>query len=278
MSIEHTEGLILKTYDYSETSKIAVVFTKHFGKIKVIAKGAKSKNSKTGAILEPGAHVKLIFYLKHDSELFNVSEASLIDQFSSIRLDIIKFAYYMYLLELVEALFEHEEGISSFFDDLISHVRQFAASDKPELIVRALEIKILDVLGHCLELSKCVGCGKDVPADLLPRLSRSDRLKDDKKMFYISFRQGGLLCKECAPADNNRTKCSHAFVRLFDFLISADPQDIVHLEVSRSQMDELKNILRNALDFLLGKSLKSLNFLDQVLGVKPPNNNRMHRS
>jgi len=270
MSIEHTEGLILKTYDYSETSKIAVVFTKHFGKIKVIAKGAKSKNSKTGAILEPGSYVKLVFYLKHDSELFNVSEASLIEQFSSVRLDLVKFAYYMYLLELVDALFEHEEGMHSLFDVVVGHVKLFSAADKPELLIRALEIKILNALGHCLELGKCVGCGKDVPPDLLPRLSRAERLKDDRKMFYLSFRQGGLLCKGCAHLDNDRTKCSHAFVRLFDFLLSADPAEIVHLEVSRSQMDELKNILRNSLDFLLGKSLKSLRFLDQVLGSNTP--------
>jgi DNA repair protein RecO (recombination protein O) len=270
MSIERTEGLILKTYDYSETSKIAVVFTKHFGKIKVIAKGAKSKNSKTAAILDPGSYVKLIFYLKHDSELFNVSEASVIDQFSPIRLDLTKFAYYMYLLELVDALFEHEEGVHGLFDVLIAHIRQFAAGGNPVLVVRALEIKILAILGHMLELTKCVGCGKEIPPDMLPRRLPDAHLKTGKKMFYLSLHQGGILCKRCAPADKRRTTCSHAFVRIFEFLASSEPEEIAYLEVSRSQMDELKNILRNTLDFLLGKSLKSLSFLDQVLGEKSP--------
>lgn len=262
MSIEHTEGLVLKTYDYSETSKIAAVFTKGFGKIKVIAKGARSKNSRTSAIIEPGTFAKIIFYLKGESGLFTLSEASIIDQFAGIRTDIVKFAQFMYILELIDALFEHEEGAGGFFGAVIAHVKQIEKSDKPELLVRALEIKILSVLGHMPQLKKCVGCGKPVPSELLA----ADRLShggSDKK-YNLSISQGGILCKACSVKEKGCLKCSASFLRIFFFLAVSAPGQIDMVEPVSQQLQELKIILRNSIDFLTGKRLKSLDFLEKV--------------
>ena len=41
MSAEKAEGLILRVTDFSETSRIVVLFTREFGKISALAKGGR---------------------------------------------------------------------------------------------------------------------------------------------------------------------------------------------------------------------------------------------
>ncbi|HRZ87518.1 MAG TPA: DNA repair protein RecO [bacterium] len=274
MSIEHTEGIVLKTYDYSDTSKIAVVFTKRFGKVKVIAKGARNQRSKMSAIVEPGSLVKMVFYMKPERELFQLSEAGLLDQFTAVRSDIEKFAYYMYILELVDSLFEHEEGDGCFFESLVSLIRAFSVSADAEMCVRAVEVAVLHALGHMLELTKCVECGREIPSALLTGAAYHAggrvRFHENRKVFNYSFGHGGILCRSCAPAERNRAHCSHACAAAMAALLGADPGAVAALDPSFRQRAELKNILRKTLDFHLGKALKSLSFLDQVLvGRKP---------
>ena len=62
--IVSTDAIVLRSMKYGETSKIVTLYSKKFGKIKVIAKGARSAKSKFGASLEPMMHSSVIFYKK----------------------------------------------------------------------------------------------------------------------------------------------------------------------------------------------------------------------
>ncbi|MFN5395348.1 MAG: DNA repair protein RecO, partial [Planctomycetota bacterium] len=45
MSLEKTDAIVLKTVEWSETSLVVTLFTKDFGKISAIAKGARRLKS-----------------------------------------------------------------------------------------------------------------------------------------------------------------------------------------------------------------------------------------
>ena len=47
------EGIVLRTTDYGETNKIITLFTREWGKIGVMAKGAKKPKSRLAAITQP---------------------------------------------------------------------------------------------------------------------------------------------------------------------------------------------------------------------------------
>ncbi|OGC22403.1 DNA repair protein RecO [candidate division WOR-1 bacterium RIFOXYC2_FULL_37_10] len=53
MAIYKTKGIVLKARPFDESAKIITIFTIDFGKVNVIAKGAKRPNSKFGGRLEP---------------------------------------------------------------------------------------------------------------------------------------------------------------------------------------------------------------------------------
>jgi recombinational DNA repair protein (RecF pathway) len=46
-----TPAFVLKTYDFRETSKIAVFFSRDFGKVKGVLKGIRSDHKKFSSVL-----------------------------------------------------------------------------------------------------------------------------------------------------------------------------------------------------------------------------------
>ena len=61
-NIIKTEGFVLKTMLFKESSLIASIFTKKFGKIKVLAKGVRRPKSKLCGALELFNLDEIIFY------------------------------------------------------------------------------------------------------------------------------------------------------------------------------------------------------------------------
>ncbi len=52
MSIVKTEAFVLRSFRYGETSKIVTLFTRDFGKMNAIVKGARNYKSKICGTLE----------------------------------------------------------------------------------------------------------------------------------------------------------------------------------------------------------------------------------
>ncbi len=46
MLMKKVEGIIIRTTDYGETNKVVTIFTKEFGKLGVMARGAKKPKSR----------------------------------------------------------------------------------------------------------------------------------------------------------------------------------------------------------------------------------------
>lgn len=76
--IEKSEGIVLNSIKYGDSSKIITVFTKDFGKLSFIAKGARTPKSKFGASLEILTLSEFTFYYKSNSDLFLLSNSDII--------------------------------------------------------------------------------------------------------------------------------------------------------------------------------------------------------
>ena len=82
--ILETEAIILQVRRYSDTSKIAVVFSKEFGKISILAKGAFTAKSKFSGCLELLSYVNISFYKKSSSDLHLLKSVELVKPFYKI--------------------------------------------------------------------------------------------------------------------------------------------------------------------------------------------------
>ncbi len=97
-----TEGIVLKRKNIGEADRVLTVFTKHYGKLKVIAKGVRRVSSRRAPHLEIFTRVSLV--LHQGKTLEHVTEVETLDAFEDVRRDIRRVSLGYYACELVDLL------------------------------------------------------------------------------------------------------------------------------------------------------------------------------
>ena len=73
-----TEAIVLRSRKQGDTSKIVSLYTRDYGFVDVIAKGAREMKSKFGSALEPFTLSKVTFYKKEGRDLYLLANAEVI--------------------------------------------------------------------------------------------------------------------------------------------------------------------------------------------------------
>lgn len=124
MNAEKTEiFIILKKNKYSESDLILHALSSDGSKKSFIAKGAlKSKKRFGGGVLEPTHYVKFTYKPTHSEDGLNyLNEASLIDDFRSIRLDYDKIEFALNMMNCAYHVSQEGEIESHFLFNLLGH-------------------------------------------------------------------------------------------------------------------------------------------------------------
>ncbi len=249
MSLQKTEAVVLKVQKLGETSKILVLYSKKYGKIKVVAKGSRGLKSRFYGTLEPINHIFIVYYLKDTRELQLLSQAEIVHPFNSIREDLTKYAVASVFCELIERT-QLQQPNPYLFHILIDVLSQLDQAEKNILNYYFWFIlKFLQISGFNPRLDYCQMC-------------KTRQLKQD---VSFSMADGSFTCAECSlPKSMN---------------ISASPETIYFLQKlqhsSASNVGAIENPTAESCDTILltflqyhieeTKKLKSLKFLKHIL-------------
>lgn len=96
-----TDGIILRQIPFSESSIIVKIFTRDFGLISFLVKGAKSKKNPKANILKPINQISFSFYQKENKGLRQFKEFQLIFAPDAQLFGIYKSAVSMMMVELL---------------------------------------------------------------------------------------------------------------------------------------------------------------------------------
>ncbi len=112
-----TEGIVLHSVKYGESSVIATIFTNDFGRQSYLINAARSKNSKNKAsLLQPLFLVDLVAYHKQSSNLHRVKEIKSSQIYQELSLDIVKSTMTIFLAEILYKSISEEESYPEMFD------------------------------------------------------------------------------------------------------------------------------------------------------------------
>lgn len=183
MAIVTSEGIVLKTHALGETSRIAVVYTRDHGLVKMVAKGARKTPSRFGFALEPLTRGRYVFYLKADRDLHLLSQADTLVATGSRIKDLARLAHAEAAIELIDRLVWGEEPHPELFDLLAGALEAVTAAPEASLAAHtiAFELQVASLLGYRPRLDRCAGCGEAF---------------SPRRLF--SPARGGLLCERCA--------------------------------------------------------------------------------
>lgn len=181
-NIQKTEAVILATRPFKESSLIASVYTRNFGKVKIIAKGCRRPKSKMCGALEPFTRDEIIFYQRETKDLYTLSDAVIIDEFAPIRGSVRKFAAAQTLCEFIDKTSPAEVPDDKVYAMLINFLEVVASAQEDALkaIVYLYLIRGMDHAGLRPHLADCVRCRTECGRD------------EDKTSFSIAA--GGIVC------------------------------------------------------------------------------------
>ena len=145
MNSYRTEGIILKRTNYGEADRILTVFTKHFGKISVIARGIRKISSKKGGNLELFNQVKIS--LAKGRNLDIVTEAEVINSFKDWRKNLKKVALAYRLCELVDKLTAERVESEEIYKILVNYLANLSSIKNLQLAINDFELSLLQYLG-----------------------------------------------------------------------------------------------------------------------------------
>jgi DNA repair protein RecO (recombination protein O) len=179
-------AIIINRSDYRESDSLLVVYTKDFGKLSLVARGAKKLNSKLSGHLEP---LSLTDILIIKGRGFDYIGSALGRQaFLSIKDDLNKLYYAGLALRNFNFLVRDNEPDEDLFLPLLNflEVLEEYPSDKlnresGELLYIFFALKLLSELGYQPEMHNCLACHQKIKAG----------------HNYFNLKNGGLLCELC---------------------------------------------------------------------------------
>ena len=158
-------AFVLHTRPFKETSLILDVFTKTFGKISLVAKGAKRPKSPLRAIQTPTSELLVSFSGKGD--LKNLTQCEISEHYSVSSK--ISFSCMVYLNELIMKTLEKEDPHPEVFYQLkvlCTNLAKDNSQEQIEVELRSFELTLLQELGYGIDLRSETLSGKKIEAGL----------------------------------------------------------------------------------------------------------------
>lgn len=233
-TIEKTEAVVLRSMKYLESSKIVTLYTSEYGKVSVIAKGARQKKSKYGAALEPMTHCSVVVYRKEGRNLQILGESDIIHSFRRIGEDLDKMSAGLAVIELTNHVTHEEEKNPPLFRLLVNTLSYLDGMPvPPSLVLSHYELHLTSILGFHPSFDRCAACGKDTGGHV--------KIKSDVR---IQIESGGCLYGECSHQSTVGYRLSGtAFELLRSLLHSPELIALEHLRIDKNTEGEIQGFL-----------------------------------
>jgi DNA repair protein RecO (recombination protein O) len=242
--IVKTEGIVLKTFDFRETSRIATFFTRDFGKVKGVLKGIRKDPKKFGSSVEKFSVNDIVYYQYRNSDLHLVSHCDMKNFFSGLRRDLERMTAASYASELIDTLMPAEEQNLEIYDLMQVFLQCLQTTEDVSKLVQTFQIKILSISGFKPHLETCVRCSKEL---------------EERPCFSLHL--GGLLCGECKDSHGEATPISLGAVASILHIQKNNWDAALRLRMAPFIKKELKYVLNHFLVFHLERQLRSTQFL-----------------
>jgi DNA repair protein RecO (recombination protein O) len=187
MVMEKAQALVLRTTDWSETSRIATLWTREFGKMRAVAKGGRRLRSAFENALDLLTVCSIVFIRKSAGTLDLLTEAQVLQRFPRLRqqLDALYGGYYV--AELLNDLTQDYDPHPALFDEAVATLEELAPAEPmvvlPSVRLVRFEMVLLRELGYALALETCSLCGGPL----------------GEVGLGFSPASGGLICRGCRP-------------------------------------------------------------------------------
>jgi DNA repair protein RecO (recombination protein O) len=238
MAAEKTIALVLRVVEWSETSSIVTLFSRDFGKIRGLAKGARRPKGPFESALDLLSTCQVVFLRKTSDALDLLTEAKLQRRFRPRAGELPCLYAGYYVAELLNDLTNDYDPHAELFDAAEQTLLELSGGTlAAPLAVLRFELAALTILGHLPSLDACVECGKPV--------DRAGRIP-------FGLLAGGVLCRDCRPGKPQVVSLSPAGLEILAQYADFASDAWRSRNFDRGPLGEVRGLLNNYIAHLLG--------------------------
>ena len=184
MPVYKANAIVLRRIPLGETDKILTLFTREYGKLSAIAKGARRTTSRLSGATEPLMFVRAL--MAGGMNLDVLTQGEIRESFPAVRANFGLFLRATYACELLDKLTADRDPAPETFDQLLSTLYILQRARDPDAAIHAYELRVMAHAGYDPLLSACARCERAIePATEL-------------RVGGYSPTRGGAICEECA--------------------------------------------------------------------------------
>lgn len=248
MSAEKATALVLRVVEFSETSYVVTLFTREFGKVRGLAKGARRLKGPFESALDLLAQCRIVFLRKSSEALDLLTEAKLERRFRAADRDLSRLYAGYYVAELLNELTDDADPHPELFDIASETLLALASgSAATSALILRFELIALRLLGHLPSLDVCVDCGEPVTAS--------------GGRVAFGLLAGGVLCGRCRPGKKQVVSIQAGSLRVMQHFSDPHSETWQRMEVDRSLRGELRGVVNQYLCNLLGRRPRMHSYL-----------------
>lgn len=241
MPLIKTKGINIKSIKVGEADKILTLFTKEFGKISCLAKGARRPISKFGGRLELFSFND--YLLATGRSLYIASQVETIESFYKLREEEYPLKAASFIVKLTNASTEIEQKNPALFDLLLDMLHLLKGGLSPNTLKLVFELKLMDIEGFFPYLEGCVKCKRMITKE------------PDKVTFNLSL--GGLICSACSKKIFGGIVVPYELIKLMLKIKTSKPEDLKNLYIEPKDIEKLDLISKPYISEHIGKDIRN---------------------
>jgi DNA repair protein RecO (recombination protein O) len=244
MSTVNATALVIRTTDWSETSRICTLWTREFGKVRALAKGGRRLKSAFESALDLLTVCSIVLLRKSSGGLDLLTEAQVAKRFSRLTSALPALYTGYYIAEMLADWTEEDDPHPTLFEEALATLSDLGQPDVPTgPRLARFEMVLLRELGYEPTLRSCVVCSAPL----------------DGHQLSFSAAEGGVVCRACQPKARDRRLLTPAGWQALGQL--AQPGDAWRQVADSAVRAEVRQVLNHYVTYLMGRRPRLLPYL-----------------
>lgn len=259
VSLEQSQAIVLRVYPWSETSCIANIYTRDFGKLSVLAKGARRPKSPFEAALDLLSICHVVFISKSADALDVLTEAKLLRRYRIGSRDLLRLNCGYYVAELLDRLTDKGDKQPEIFD--LAHATLCAldsAQDDPRGLVCRFELGLLRMIGHLPSWRRCAHCGNETQS------GQDANAGSDETWVVFGALAGGILCRGCQLGGRQMIRIPKDALGVLERFSDSNWQGIDTNDYTEQHRPIIRGLLGRYLTVMLDRKLQLHAYLEEL--------------
>ena len=234
-----TEGIVIRHSVIGERDRIVTLFTRDEGKFSAVARGARRPGSSLGPCVDMLTYGRFLCVRRRALDI--ITQATILDLFASLKVDLWRMACGLYACELIDSSTVDGAPNRPLFESLLEALTEIDRVGCDDTVLRFFELRLLEHIGFRPSLGRCVGCGSS-----LRPVENS-----------LSATMGGALCPDCARSCPDAKALSVPALKVLRFWLGCGLDAARRVKIGTALSSELEEHIYRFVRNVLQRDIKS---------------------